>query len=111
MIPVLEYEDLWGTTLKVEYTLGSIKFFITDEYRRLIHLVFLERDAHKFISILHGNKSMDLIDDEGKMMKFQALNDGCFGISIVSKKTRGGFRFNKIQTQGLINCFQSICDL
>ncbi|EEM17486.1 hypothetical protein bpmyx0001_11240 [Bacillus pseudomycoides DSM 12442] len=54
---------------------------------------------------------MDLIDDEGKMMKFQALNDGCFGISIVSKKTRGGFRFNKIQTQGLMNCFQSICDL
>lgn len=105
------YEDLRGNTLKVEYTLGLINFFITDEYRRTIHLVFLERDAHKFISILHGNKSMDLIDDEGKTMRFQALNNGCFGISIESKKIRGSFRFNQIQTQGFISHFQSICDL
>ncbi|MES9666788.1 hypothetical protein COK06_12490 [Bacillus cereus] len=111
MIPVLEYEDLRGNTLRIEYTLGSINFFITDEYRRPIHLIFSEKDAYSFISVLQGNKSTELIDREGKTLRFQALNDGCFGISIKSKKTRGSFRFNQIQTKGLISRFQSICDL
>ncbi|PGW22708.1 hypothetical protein [Bacillus cereus] len=111
MVPVLEYQDLRGNTLRVEYTLGSINFFITDEYKRPIHLIFSERDTYSFISILQGNKSAELIDGEGKTLRFQALNDGCFGISIKSKKIRGSFRFNQVQTKGLISCFQSICDL
>ncbi|PHF10876.1 hypothetical protein [Bacillus wiedmannii] len=111
MIPVLEYEDLRGNTLRIEYTLGLINFFITDEYKRPIHLIFSEKDAYSFISILQGNKSAEIIDQEGKTLRFQALNDGCFGMFIESKKTTGSFRFNQIQTKGLISRFQSICDL
>ncbi|WP_439033650.1 hypothetical protein ABEV81_10365 [Bacillus paranthracis] len=111
MIPVLEYEDLRGNTLRIEYTLGSINFFITDEYRRPIHLIFSEKDAFSFISVLQGDKSAELIDREGKTLRFQALNNGCFGISIKSKNARGSFRFNQIQTKGLISRFQRICDL
>lgn len=111
MIPVLEYEDLRGNTLRIEYTLGSINFFIIDEYRRPIHLIFSEKDAFSFISVLQGNKSAELIDREGKILRFQALNNGCFGISIKSKNTRGSFRFNQIQTKGLISRFQRICNL
>ena len=110
MIPLLKYKDS-GTTLEIEFVLGSVYFFRKDDTGRKILFVFSGNRAREFVRILSSNERTEVSDNGDDLMCFQPLNCGGFGISMNSKRIPGYFIIDQQQTEELINWFQRIHNL